>query len=319
MKIVVLDGYTANPGDLSWAPLEALGQCNIYDRTKPEDVILRAKDADIIITNKAVLSAEIIEKLPNLKYIGVIATGYNVVDLDAAARRKIPVTNVPDYCTKAVAQLTFAHILNLTMRVADHATGVRCSKWVNSIDFCYSDYPVTELANLTLGIIGFGRIGRTVAKIASAFDMNVLVNTRTKPADAPQYITVVDIETLFRASDIVTLHCPLTDENHHFVNARLLSLMKPASILLNVARGPLVDQKALADALNSGRIAAAGIDVLETEPPKPDNLLLTARNCFITPHIGWVAKAARQRLLDITIDNINAFLAGRPQNVVNNI
>ncbi len=319
MNIVVLDAHTANPGDLNWEPLKTLGDCTIYDRTPPDDIVSRARDADIVITNKVVFSRDVIEKLPKLKYIGVIATGYNVVDLEAAAERNIPVTNVPDYCTEAVAQLCFAHILNLTKRTADHAVGVRTGKWSRSIDFCYWDYSTADLKGLQLGIIGLGRIGRTVAKIADAFKMNVLVNTRTQPKDAPNYIKLTDLETLFRTADIVSLHCPLTDDNHRFVSTKLLSLMKKTAFLINTARGPLIDEQPLADALNSERIAGAGLDVLSTEPPSPDNPLLTAKNCFITPHIGWTAKAARQRLLDITIENINAFLTGTPKNVVNEL
>jgi glycerate dehydrogenase len=319
MNIVVLDGRTANPGDLSWEPLKTFGDCIIYDRTQPDDIVSRAKEADIALTNKTILSRNIIEQLPKLKYIGVLATGYNVVNLEAAAERNILVTNVPAYCTEAVAQLCFAHILNLTKRPADHAAGVRNGKWSASIDFCYWDYSTADLAGLTIGIVGFGRIGRAVAQIANAFEMNILVNTRTQPKNAPEYIRLTNLETLFRTADFVSLHCPLTGDNHQFVSTKLLSFMRKTAFLINTARGPLIDEQALADALNSESIAGAGLDVLSTEPPSPDNPLLTAENCFITPHIGWTAKAARQRLLDITVENIRAFITGQPKNVVNQL
>ncbi len=319
MNIVVLDGFTLNPGDLSWDRLKALGACTIYDRTAAQLVIERAIDADIILTNKTILSCDHIEKLPKLKYIGVLATGYNVVDLEAAAQRKIPVTNVPAYSTQAVAQIVFAHILNLTHHLAHHAQTVRDGKWCSSVDFCYWEYPLVELAGLTIGIVGFGRIGRAVAEIANAFRMNVLVYAIRAPAEVPEHVTLVDIETVFKQSDIVSLHCPLTEDNYHFVSAELLGQMKKSAFLINTARGPLIDQQGLADALNAGRIAAAGLDVLENEPPSPENPLLSAKNCFISPHIAWATAAARERLLDVTVENIKGFMAGQRQNVVNEV
>ncbi len=317
MNIVVLDGYAANPGDLSWAPLEALGDCTIYDRTGRKDVIERAKDADIALTNKSILFRDEIEKLERLKYIGVIATGYNVVDAAAAGEKGIVVTNVPDYCSDAVVELCFAHVLNLTKRVSEHAKGVRDGKWCGSVDFCYWDFPVVELSGLTFGIVGYGRIGRRLADVARAFGMKVLVNTRTVPSEAREGLKFVDIETVFRESDVVSLHCPLTEENKGFVSTRLLGLMKSSAFFINTGRGPLVDEQALAEALNEGRIAAAGVDVLSSEPPGRHNPLLGAKNCFVTPHIGWAAKSARQRLLDIAIENVRSSLSGKPQNVVN--
>lgn len=317
MNIVVLDGFTLNPGDLSWDPLKDIGNCTIYDRTDPGLVLDRAKDADIILTNKTVLTADLIENLPNLKYIGVLATGYNVVDLNAAANRNIPVTNVPAYSTRAVAQMTFAHILNLTHHVADHAGPIRDGKWSRSPDFAYWDYPPIELTDLTIGIVGLGRIGRAVAELAKQFAMKILAYDIAVPTEPPEDITFTDLETLFKKSDIVTLHCPLTDQNKHFVSKDLLSLMKNTAFLINCARGPLIDARALADALNSDQIAGAGLDVLDTEPPPPDNPLLTAKNCFITPHIAWATKTARQRLLNTVVENIKAFLNKKPKNVVN--
>ena len=317
MNIVVLDGFAANPGDLSWEKLQGLGDCAIYDRTERELVVERAKEADIALTNKSNLFRGEIEKLPKLKYIGVIATGYNVVDLEAAGERGIVVTNVPDYCADAVVEMAFAHILNLTKRVAEHGQGVAAGKWSKAEDFCYWDFPVVELAGKVMGIVGYGRIGKKVAKVAQLFGMRVLVNTRTVPAEPIEAVEFVDIETVFADSDIVSLHCPLTDTNKGFVSTRLLGLMKPSAFLINTGRGPLVDEKALADALNSGQIAGAGLDVLSTEPPSQGNPLLGAKNCFITPHIAWATQAARQRLLDVAVDNIKAFLAGKPRNVVN--
>jgi len=317
MKIVVLDGFAANPGDLSWENFESLGDLTVYDRTEKGLVVERAKNAEIVITNKAILFRQQIERLPKLKYIGVIATGYNVVDLEAANERQIVVTNVPAYCSNAVAELVFAHIFNLTKRLCGHAEGVRKGKWCRSKDFCYWDFPVIELYGLTIGIVGYGRIGKKVANKARAFGMNVLVNTRTAPAEADGKIRFVDLDTVFKDSDIVSLHCPLTGQTERLVCRRLLRLMKPTSFLINTGRGPLVDEKALADALHSGRIAGAGVDVLSTEPPAEDNPLLTANNCFVTPHIGWVAVSARQKLTSIAADNVRAFLQGRPQNVVN--
>ncbi|MCZ7634768.1 MAG: D-2-hydroxyacid dehydrogenase [Verrucomicrobia bacterium] len=317
MKIAVLDGHTLNPGDLSWAPLEALGKCRIYERTAPTDTVARALGAAIVLTNKTVLDAASLAALPDLRYIGVLATGTNVVDLAAAHARGIPVTNVPGYSTPSVVQLTFALLLELTHHVGRHADGVRAGRWSRSPDFCYWETPLLELAGCSFGCIGFGHVGRDVARVASAFGCSVLVHTRTPPIPAPAGLEFVDLETLFRASDVVSLHCPLTDATRHLVNTERLAWMKPSAFLLNTGRGPLVDETALAAALNDGRLAGAGLDVLSVEPPPATHPLLTARNCFITPHLGWATRAARERLLAQAVDNVRAFLAGRPQNVVN--
>ncbi len=316
-KIVVLDGYTLNPGDLSWKELEAFGPCIVYHRTVPEDVLSRSEGADIILTNKTVLSTDIIEQLPALKYIGVLATGYNVVDIEAADERGIVITNVPAYSTQSVAQLVFAHLLNLAHHVSHHAQTVRGGRWASSVDFCYWDTPLIELAEMTMGIVGFGRIGQTTAKLAKAFGMKVIAYDIVKPSNMPQDCQFVELDDIFRRSDIVTLHCPLTLQTEKIVNSRRLALMKKTAFLINTGRGPLVDEQALADALNNGNIAGAGLDVLSSEPPKEDNPLLEAKNCFITPHIAWATQAARQRLMTVVVDNVAAFLAGTPQNVVN--
>jgi glycerate dehydrogenase len=316
-KIVVLDGYTLNPGDLDCSKLTSVGECTTYPRTLPEDVINRSLNADILITNKVPITGDAINRLPNLKYIGVLATGYDIVDIEAAKRRNIPVTNVPTYGTKSVAQMTFAHILNLTQHVAQHSETVKQGKWSESKDFCYWDYPLIELAELNLGIIGFGRIGQAVGRIALAFGMNVLIYSRTIPKQLVEGVKKVDLEDIFRLSDILSLHCPLTEETRYIVNKNTLKLMKNGAFLINTARGALVDNEALAEALNSDQIAGAGLDVLETEPPQKDNPLLSAENCYITPHIAWATKAARKRLLDVVVKNVKAFIDGNPQNVVN--
>lgn len=316
MKIVVLDGYTLNPGDLSWDALESLGDCIIYDRTEPEEAVARAIDADIIITNKTVLDGDILAELPNLKYISVLATGYNVVDIDAARERDIPVSNVPEYSTRSVAQMVFALILELTQHVGAHSNAVRSGKWTQSIDFSFWNYPLIELEGLTMGIIGLGRTGKAVADLAKAFGMNVIAYTRNPEAVHPG-VSNVDLDTVFRESDILSLHCPLTPETQGLVNSERLSLMKQTAFLINTSRGPVVNEQDLADTLNSGCIAGAGLDVLSTEPPKPDNPLLSANNCIITPHIAWATKSARERLMKITVENVKSFIEGSPINVVN--
>ena len=316
MRIIVLDGYTLNPGDLCWAALEALGECTVHDRTLPELTVERARNAEIVFTNKVVLGRAEFAQLPRLRYVGVLATGYNVVDVAAARERGIVVTNVPAYSTRSVAQMTFALLLELTQHVGHHAQTVRQGRWAQSKDFCYWDFPLVELEGLTLGLVGFGRIGRAVAEVALAFGMKVLAHTRSgKPSPIPG-VEVVALDTLFRDSDVVSLHCPLTADNKGLVNAARLALMKPTAFLLNTARGPLIDEPALAAALNAGRIAGAGLDVLAVEPPRADNPLLTAKNCLITPHIAWATAAARRRLLDIAVNNLRAFLAGTPVNAV---
>ncbi|HPP51702.1 MAG TPA: D-2-hydroxyacid dehydrogenase, partial [Thermoguttaceae bacterium] len=299
MKIVILDGYTLNPGDLSWTPIEELGELVVYDRTPPEQVILRAADAEIVLTNKTVLSRSAIEQLHRLRYIGVLATGYNIVNVEAARDRGIPVTNVPMYATQSVAQAVFAHLLNLTHHTGEHAQGVRAGRWSACEDFCYWDWPLIDLAGLTMGVVGFGRIGQAVARIALAFQMHVLAHDTDKEIkkNLPEGVRWADLETLFRQSDVVSLHCPLTAENERLVNAKRLALMKPTAFLINTSRGGLIDEAALADALNSEQIAGAGLDVLSVEPPPADHPLLGARNCYITPHQAWATKAARERLL----------------------
>jgi len=313
--LVVLDGFTLNPGDLSWERLLSLGNCSIYERTAPDAIVEEAADAELVLTNKAVLSRAIIEALPKLKYIGVSATGYNVVDLEAARERGIIVTNVPVYGTASVAQMVFAHLLHLTRRVGDHSRAVHAGRWSSANDWCFWDFPQVELAGLTMGIVGLGRIGRATAKLAGAFGMRVLATSRSV-ADLPDYIQQVDLDTLFRDSDIVSLHCPLTPETEGLVDAARLRLMKPTALLINTSRGPLIDETALADALQHRTIAGAGLDVLSAEPPPVDHPLLGIENCFITPHIAWATRSARSRLLDMAVDNVAAFLAGRPQNVV---
>lgn len=316
MQIVVLDGHTLNPGDLSWAPLEALGPCRVYPRTPPAEVRSRCQAAEILLTNKTILDGQVIRELPELRYVGVMATGYNVVDLAAARARHIPVTNVPAYSTPSVVQLTFALLLELTHHVGLHARGVREGRWSASPDFSYWETPLVELAGRTFGIVGYGNVGRGVAAVARAFGSRVMVHTRTPPATPPPDVQLVDLPTLFRESDVVSLHCPLTEQTHHLVNRDRLALMKPSAYLLNCGRGPLVDEVALAAALNRGELAGAGLDVLGSEPPASDNPLLAAPRCVITPHIGWATRAARERLLAAVTANVHAFLAGRPTHVV---
>jgi glycerate dehydrogenase len=317
MNITVLDGHTLNPGDLSWDELKSLGPCQIFDRTAPDQILARAANAEIILTNKVILSRETIAALPKLRYLGVLATGVNVVDTAAARERAIPVTNIPGYGTRAVAQHTFALLLELTHHTGHHAQTVRDGRWTRSGDFCYSDFPLLELDGLTLGVIGFGQIGREVAKIAQAFGLRVLVHSRTQPAQLPAGTEFVPLDELLARADIISLHCPLTPDTSHLINAPRLALMKPTTFLINTSRGPLVDEAALADALNTGRLAGAALDVLSVEPPPATNPLLTAKNCLITPHLGWATRAARERLMKIAAANLRAFLAGSSQNVVN--
>jgi glycerate dehydrogenase len=316
MRIVVLDGYTLNPGDLSWSALESLGSCTIHDRTPPELVVEHAREAEILFTNKVALGGAELAQLPRLRYIGVLATGYNVVDVAAARERGIVVTNIPTYGTRSVAQMTFALLLELAQHVGHHAQTVRDGRWTQSKDFCYWDYPLVELEGLTFGLVGFGRIGRAVAEVALAFGMKVLAHDAVAPASPVSGVTMVDLETLFRQSDVVSLHCPLTADNKGLVNADRLRLMKPSAFLINTSRGPLVNEVDLAAALDTGCISGAGLDVLAVEPPRPDNPLLTAKNCLITPHIAWATAAARRRLMDIAVGNLRAFLAGAPTNTV---
>ncbi len=321
MNIVVLDGYTLNPGDLQWSGLEALGCCTVYDRTAPHEVLQRAAGAEIVLTNKTVLDRSVIENLPELKYIGVLATGYNVVDVTAARERAIPVTNVPGYSTRSVSQLVFALLLEMTRQVGHHAARVRGGAWCTSADFSFWETPQVELEGKVLGLVGFGAIGRDVARLALAFGMEVLVHTAhpDKYRDLPEgnQVSFVDLEVLFFSSDVVSLHCPLTAKTEGLINARRLTAMKRGALLINTGRGPLVDEAALAEALDSGHLGGAGLDVLCSEPPPADNPLLSAKNCFITPHIAWATTEARQRLMDIAVANAAAFVAGEPINVVN--
>ncbi len=313
MRIVILDGWTTNPGDLSWAPVEACGQLTVHDRTEPGDVSARARDADIVLTNKTVLGRAEIAALPGVKLIGVLATGTNVVDSAAARERGVPVCNVPDYSTPAVVQATFALLLELTNRVGHHDATVRTGRWSACADFCYWDGDLVELAGLTLGIVGYGRIGRGVAAVGRAFGMRILAARRTAGGE-PE---CVPLDTLLRESDVVSLHCPLTADTQRLVDADRLTLMKPTAFLVNTARGGLIDEPALASALAAGRLAGVGLDVLSVEPPPPTNPLLRAPRCVITPHVAWATRNARRRLIEATADNIRAFAAGRPRNVVN--
>lgn len=316
MKMVVLDGYTLNPGDLHWGPLLDLGDCKIYERTPAAETVERAADAEILLTNKVVLDRETLGQLPKLRYVGILATGVNVVDLAAAKERGITVTNVPAYSTMSVVQLTFALLLEMTHHVGHHAGSVRGGGWVKSKDFAYWDYPLLELAGLKMGLIGFGAIAQGVARVAQALGMEVVATRRNdRPSEVPG-VTMVDMDTVFRDSDVLSVHCPLTPDTKGLVNAARLSLMKPTAYVLNTSRGPVINEADLADALNNGKLAGAGLDVLSTEPPAADNPLLTAKNCLITPHIAWASKAARTRLLNVVAANIKGFLNGEPQNVV---
>ncbi|HCE58979.1 MAG TPA: glycerate dehydrogenase [Prolixibacteraceae bacterium] len=316
MKIVVLDGYALNPGDLSWKDFQELGECTIFDRTPPELIIERASDAVIVITNKVVFKKEIISQLPQLKYIGVLATGFNVVDTVAARDAGIVVTNIPAYSTASVAQMVFSHILNFVQNVGIHAKSVSAGEWAASADFAYWKTPQMELAGKTLGIIGFGQIGQAVAKIALAFGMRVIFTNRSKKNTALE-ATQVDLDTLLKESDFVSVNCPLTPENSGFINKETIGKMKPTAFLVNTGRGPLVNEQDLADALNAGIIAGAGLDVLSVEPAGFDNPLPKARNCFITPHIAWATFEARTRLMQIAASNLKSFIDGCPANVVN--
>ena len=316
MKIVILDGYSANPGDLSWKELEKCGEVTVYDRTKPSETVARAAGADIVLTNKVVISKDVIAQLPQLKYIGVLATGYNVVDIEAAHARGIIVTNVPAYSTESVAQMVFAHLLTVTNRTEYYAIQNRSSRWSANPDFCYWDFPHHELAGKTFGIVGLGHIGQRVAQIAQAFGMKVKAFTSKTAETLPAGIEKATIEELLATSDVLSLHCPLTDGTRHLINAASLRQMKSTAILINTGRGPLIDDDAVAEALADGRLAAFCADVLTEEPPKADNPLLSQPNAFITPHIAWASTEARIRLLQVATNNVQAFLNGSPVNVV---
>ena len=320
MKIVVLDGYTENPGDLSWAELEKLGQLTVYDRTAYEEsplIAQRIGDAEVIVTNKTPISQQTLGQCPNLKLIAVLATGYNVIDCAAARMKGVSVVNVPTYGTASVSQYSIALLLEICHHIGHHDQSVHAGNWANNEDWCYWDYPLIELEGKTMGIIGFGRIGQAEGRIARALGMRVLAYD-LYPSDSGRAIgAYVDLDTLYRQSDVISLHCNLTPENTRMINKDSIAKMKDGVILINNARGQLIDEQDVADALNSGKLAAAGLDVVYTEPIREDNPLLKAKNCIITPHISWAPKESRTRIMDVTAENIRAFLAGRPQNVVN--
>ena len=316
MNIVILDGYSANPGDLSWDELKEMGNVTVYDRTSPSETIARAAEADIVLTNKVVIGKEEMAQLPHLKYIGVLATGYNVVDIETAHERGITVTNVPAYSTESVAQMVFAHLLTVTNRTEHYAQENRNGRWTNNKDFCYWDFPHMELSGKTFGIVGLGNIGMRVATIANAFGMRVCASTSKSEDQLPSFIEKKSLTELFSECDVISLHCPLTPDTHHLINSETLQKMKPSAILINTGRGPLVDDQAVAEALAEDRLAAFCADVLTNEPPKATNPLLSQPNAFTTPHIAWASKEARIRLLQVAINNVRSFLNGQPQNVV---
>lgn len=316
MKLVVLDGRTVNQGDLSWEAFDCMADCTVYESTACDEIVSRCQDADAVLTNKVPFNKETLEALPKLKYIGVLATGFNIVDVESARSRGVLVTNIPSYSTNSVVQMVFAHLLNISNRVAHYTREIRKGAWNNSPDFCYWNTPLFELAEKTIGIVGLGHIGSAVARVAHDFGMDVIALTSKRQTDLPDYISPVGKEELFRKSDVLTLHCPLNQNTRYMVNKETLSLMKPTAILINTGRGPLIDEQAVADALNGDRLFAAGVDVLSTEPPRADNPLLTAKNCSITPHIAWATKEARIRLIDIAANNLKAFMDGCPINVV---
>lgn len=317
MKIVILDGYTENPGDLSWSGLEALGELTVYDRTPPEQVADRIGDAEIVILNKTPLPREMLDRCPNVRYIGVLATGYNIVDVQAAKERGIPVCNIPTYGTDAVGQFAIAMLLEICHHVAHHDAAVHEGRWESCPDWCFWDYPLIELADKTMGIIGFGRIGRTTGRIARALGMQVVACDSIETDEGREIGRYLPLEELFACSDVIALHCPLFPETQGIINRDTIAKMKDGVILLNNSRGPLIVEQDLADALNSGKVYAAGLDVVSTEPIRGDNPLLKAKNCLITPHISWAPKESRQRLMGIAVESLRAFLDGNPINVVN--
>lgn len=317
MKIVMLDGYTTNPGDLSWDFLNKYGESEIYDRTPPDKVIERCIDADIVVTNKTPLTKEIIDCLPKLKFVALLSTGYNIVDYMYLKEKSIPVSNIPAYSTDAVAQLVMSFLLEMTMNVGLHSQSVKSGEWVNSTDFCYWKTPLCELSGKTLGIFGFGRIGFAVAQRARAFGMNIVAYTPRLHGNEPDWVEFLPLDEMLKRADAVSMHCPLTPETDSIVNKDFISKMKDGAYFINTSRGTVVNENDLAEALNSGKLGGAGLDVLSTEPPKADNPMLTAKNCFITPHIAWASFETRQRLISIFEENIAAFVSGRPQNVVN--
>jgi len=316
MNIIILDGGTTNPGDISWEPIKSLGNLTVYDQTLPEQVIPRSREAEALIVNRIALSREILSQLPRLRFIGMLATGYNSIDTEAARELGITVCNVPFYCVETVAQQAFTLLLCLCGNVHRHSELVRAGKWEKAVEMNHGSHPMFELTGKKLGIVGYGSIGKCVTKLGLALGMEVLLYSRTQK-EAPANCRWVDLETLFAESDVVSLHCPLNDSTHHLVGKELLSRMKPTAFLINTSRGGVVDSAALAEALNTGKLAGAGLDVMEQEPPKSDDPLLTAKNCVITPHIAWASKEARQRLVAAVAENLKAFQQNRPQNVVN--
>jgi glycerate dehydrogenase len=318
MKIVVLDGHALNPGDLSWEPLSQIGELQVFDRTPADQVVARAHDAEIVLTTRTHLPAQILRQLKKTRYIGVLFTGYDVVDVKAARELNIAVTNIPTYATSSTAEFTFALLLELCHHVGLHGEATRAGEWSRSSDFSFWKTPLVELAGKTMGIIGLGRIGQRVAEIALTFEMRVIAADEVRSAvpDWPNF-RWCEVDELLTQADVVSLHCPLLPQTQGIINSRSLALMKPGSFLINASRGPLVIEQDLADALNNGRLAGAAVDVLSSEPPAPDNPLLRARNCIVTPHIAWATKEARTRLLNIAIANVRAFLDGHPVNVVN--
>ena len=312
MKICILDGYSLNPGDLDWSPVERLGDVTLFDRTPADKIVERAADADIVLTNKVPFSADTLRQLPRLRFICVFATGYNIIDTEAAARQGVVVANIPAYSTMSVAQMAFAHILNITNHVASYAREVADGKWTNCPDFCFWDSALTELAGKTMGIVGLGNTGMATARIAVAMGMKVVAMTSKSADTLPEGITPAPLDDVLASADVVSLHCPLTPSTRHLINAASIAKMKPSAILINTGRGPLVDEQAVADALNGGRLAAFGADVLSQEPPRGDNPLLSARNCFLTPHIAWATLEARTRLMSTATENVRQFIAGEP-------
>lgn len=316
MKIVELDGYAANPGDISWDGLKKLGELTIYPRTAPEEVVERAKEADAILINKVNITEDVLSQLPKLKYIGVLATGYNVVDVEAAHKRGVVVTNIPSYSTESVVQMTFAHIFNITNQVAHYGDASRQGRWSANPDFCYWDTPLMELSGKTLGIVGLGHIGQRVAAIAHQFGMDVFAVTSKDAMSLPKGIQKTTLDGLLGVADIISLHCPLTKDNYHLIDAEKISRMREGAILINTARGALVDEQAIADALESGHLAGYGADVMEQEPPRKDCPLFSQPHAYLTPHIAWATKEARERLMRICVDNVRAFKEGKPINEV---